>query len=328
MTYHSPRIYIYKITFEEVLYYYYGVHKEKVFGEEYWGSPYTHKWCWELYTPKKQILQFFDFTDEGWLEANLVEDRLIRPFFNTDKWCLNESCGGVSSLETKRKVIEIQRKNKTGLFGISKEKRIETGIKSGNKAKELGIGVHSLTKEELSEAGKMGGSIGGKISGQKNKENKIGIFSWTKEQFSENGKIAGKISYNSGNHYIGSMCKEERSNHSKKIYENGLGIAGISKEERISIGNKTYENKVGIHGLTEEQRIENGKKGGNKAKELGIGIHNLTPEQRTEIGKKSAKVMNSQRWMCLETEFVTTAGALTRYQRKRGIDTSKRKRIA
>jgi hypothetical protein len=49
----QPRIYTYKITFEEVPYYYYGVHKEKTFNEEYWGSPVTNKWCWEFYTPKK-----------------------------------------------------------------------------------------------------------------------------------------------------------------------------------------------------------------------------------------------------------------------------------
>jgi hypothetical protein len=49
----QPRIYTYKITFEEVPYYYYGSKKEKVFDEEYCGSPVTNKWCWELYTPKK-----------------------------------------------------------------------------------------------------------------------------------------------------------------------------------------------------------------------------------------------------------------------------------
>ena len=57
MTSQSPRIYLYKITFEEVPYYYYGVKKEKYFNQKYWGSPITHKWCWKLYTPKKQILQ-------------------------------------------------------------------------------------------------------------------------------------------------------------------------------------------------------------------------------------------------------------------------------
>jgi hypothetical protein len=95
MTSQSPRIYLYKITFEEVPYYYYGVHKEKYFNDDYWGSPKTNKWCWELYTPKKQILEIFEFSDEGWLEANKVEERLIKPYFNTDKWCLNENCGGV-----------------------------------------------------------------------------------------------------------------------------------------------------------------------------------------------------------------------------------------
>ena len=102
MTSRSPRIYIYKITFDEVLYYYYGVHKEKRFNEDYWGSPVANKWCWELYTPKKQILELFDYSDEGWLDANLVENRLIRSFFNTDKWCLNENCGGIMSLKILR----------------------------------------------------------------------------------------------------------------------------------------------------------------------------------------------------------------------------------
>jgi hypothetical protein len=49
----QPRIYVYKITFLEVPYYYYGVHKEKYFNEEYWGSPVTHKWVWDFYTPKE-----------------------------------------------------------------------------------------------------------------------------------------------------------------------------------------------------------------------------------------------------------------------------------
>ena len=100
MTSQSPRIYIYKITFEEVLYYYYGVHKEKYFNEEYWGSPVTHKWMWDFYTPKKQTLEIFPFTDEGWLEAQEVEKRIIKPVFNTDKWCLNENCGGIISTDS------------------------------------------------------------------------------------------------------------------------------------------------------------------------------------------------------------------------------------
>ena len=55
MTSQSPRIYLYKITFEEVSYYYYGVHKEKRYNEYYMGTPVTHKWVWDFYTPKKHI---------------------------------------------------------------------------------------------------------------------------------------------------------------------------------------------------------------------------------------------------------------------------------
>ena len=102
MTSHSLRIYIYKITFIDTPYYYYGVHKEKRYNEEYWGSPVTNKWCWELYTPEKQILEIFDYTDDGWLESRKVEDRLIKPVYNTDKYCLNESCGAVRSLKILR----------------------------------------------------------------------------------------------------------------------------------------------------------------------------------------------------------------------------------
>ena len=262
MTSQSPRIYTYKITFEEVPYYYYGVHKEKRFNEEYWGSPYTNKWCWELYTPKKQILEIFDYSDEGWLKANLVEDRLIRPFYNTDKCCLNRNCGGKISLqvlrETGKRVGKINGRRiadlKIGIHAHTKEQKAENArkipkescIKGGNRALELKVGVHSLSKEQLSENGRKGGKIGGKIGGVKS------------------GPISGQ------------RCKEE---------------------------------KIGICGLTHEQRVENGKKYGSKAGKLG-----------------SAKT-NTQKWECTETGYVTNAGALSKYQKARGIDTSKRKRI-
>jgi hypothetical protein len=223
MTKNSPRIYVYKITFEEVPYYYYGVKKEKYFNEEYWGSPETHKWCWELYTPKKQILQLFDFTDEGWLEALEVEKRLIRPFYNFDKWCLNESCGGYVSLETVRKA----------------------GQKGGRKIVELKLGIHSFTKDQTIENAKKGG---------------------------------------------------------QKIRELEIGICGLSFEERQ----------------------EAGRRGTTTQRKLKMGIYGLTTEQLSNTGKKVA----SQRWICLETGFITNAGNLTKYQRARGIDTSKRKRIA
>jgi len=273
MTLQSPRIYLYKITFEEVPYYYYGIHKEKSFGEEYWGSPKTNKWCWELYTPKKQILQLFDFTDEGWLEAKRVETRAITPFLNMDKWCLNESCGGIVSLEVLRE--------------------------SGNKWYELGLGIHSLTKEKRSEIGKRGGKIGGKKGGIRAYELGVGAHGRSKEKMSEDGKKGGRIQ---------------------------------------------YENKIGIHGRTKEEMIENGRKCGKRTKELGIALFGRTKEQVSEDARKGGKIggklgskedkskagkkANSQKWMCLETGYITNSGGLSNYQKKRGIDTSKRVRLS
>jgi hypothetical protein len=308
MTSQSPRIYLYKITFEEVPYYYYGVHKEKKFDEYYMGTPITHKWCWDFYTPKKQILEIFGYSDEGWLEAQEVEKKLIKPFYNTDKWCLNENCGGCISLEIYRKTgkinakkyaklngikakelgvgifsmskeertevskrgAETNRKNKTGLFGFTFEERSEAGKIGGRKTVELGAGIHGLTTEEKSKNGKKGGSIGGK----KTKENKIGIFAQTKEERSEVGKMVAI-----------------------KNKENGVSIFALTKEQLSNQGKKTKEDKIGIFAQTKEQLKENGKK------------------------------TTAQKWMCLETGFITSPGALGRYQKARGIDTSKRVRV-
>jgi hypothetical protein len=154
MTSQSPRIYLYKITFEEVLYYYYGVHKEKKFDEYYMGSPVTHKRMWDFYTPQKQILQFFDFTNEGWVEAQEIEGRLIKPVFNIDKWCLNANCLGVFSLNHKKKAGIEAKIKKTGIHAFTKEKKLQVCSSGGIKSYELKCGVHSLTSQEKSNIAK------------------------------------------------------------------------------------------------------------------------------------------------------------------------------
>ena len=201
MTSQSPRIYIYKITFEEVLYYYYGVHKEKKFGEYYMGSPVTNKWCWDFYTPKKQILEVFPFTDEGWLEAQEVETRLIKPSYNTDKWCLNESCGGIISISSRKKSGRYVYENKIGCFKISKEERLRIAKKVGYSSFINRTGVFSLDPETRSNLSK--------IQGEKMRDLNLGIFSLTKKEKQLIGIKNG-----------------ERNKNLK------LGICGLSKEER------------------------------------------------------------------------------------------------
>jgi hypothetical protein len=298
MTSQSPRIYIYKITFEEVLYYYYGVHKEKRFNEEYWGSPVTHKDFWEVYTPIKEIIREFPYTDGGWLEANNFEKSLIKPVYNADPLCLNENCGGIISLDVCREAGKIGGKIggkivakkllkfKLGIHGRSTEERLENCIKGGQMSLKLKKGVHARSKEQR--------IIDGAKGGKRVKELGKGFHGLTKEQMTENGKRGGKTA--------GKKCKE-----SKK------GIFGRTKEQMF------------------EDRSKGGKISGKRAYELKTGIHGLTEERRLEItkkaGEKGGKISTSQVWECTVTGYRTNAAALSRYQKKRGIDTSNRIRI-
>jgi hypothetical protein len=238
MTSQSPRIYTYKITFEEVPYYYYGVHKEKRFDEEYWGSAVTHKWCWKLYIPKKQILGIFEYSDEGYFKAQEVEKRIIKPILN-NKWCLNENVGGLISIEGCKK----------------------GGKLMGNYLYENGLGIHGLTKKQQIENGRKG-----------------------------------------------------------------------NKEGKRRSGKNAYLMKTGIHAFTTEERKELGRKSGAMVFEMGLGIHSLTPEQRIDNGKKGGKIAGriacSQRWRCLVTGYIAAAGPLASYQKARGIDKSLRERLS
>ena len=175
-----------------------------------------------------------------------------------------------------------------------------TTEEAAHKAKlnySLGIGIASITKERRSFIGKQ--------NGLKAKEQGLGFHSFTFEERSDISK-----------------------RNAKKNQENKVGIFSLTFEERSKNSRKTalknLENKVGLFSQTKEQQIENGKKAAKKIKELGIGIFSQTKEQMKENGRKTS----SQKWMCLETGFITTPGALGRYQKARGIDTSKRVRVS
>lgn len=167
----SPRIYLYKVTFEEVPNWYWGIHKEKRFGETYLGSPKTHKWVWDFYTPEIQILQLFPYNEEGWLEAHNVEERVIKPDLN-NPLCLNEACGAKVSLAACSlggKRISLQQQSENGKKGaaiLNSEKdekgRSINALKGAMKAIEMGVGLAFLTMEQRVKAGEKGGKIGGK----------------------------------------------------------------------------------------------------------------------------------------------------------------------
>ena len=220
----QPRIYTYKITFEEIPHWYWGVHKEKKFGELYLGSPVTHKWMWEFYTPKIQILEFFPFSEEGWAEAKAVEDRIIKPDLN-NSLCLNERYGGITSLYVLRRTAlrqhEAKDENGKSLLGIKNAKRLN-------------------------------------------------------------------------------------------------GIIHAAKDERGK----------SLHGVKHGNRLH------TQRDELGRSLHVMkihaekTPDGKSLYGVRLAEKINSQQWQCLVTGKITNPGALTRWQRARGIDTSLRVRLS
>lgn len=132
---------------------------------------------------------------------------------------------------------------------------------------------------------------------------------------------------NGGEGSSGAIRTDEWKKNIRKADEirrkNQTGIYSITPEKRREIALYCLENNLGIHGISDEQRRELGRKSGGYCKENGLGIFAETKEDRS----KRTTQTNYQKWMCLETGFVTNAGNLSRYQIKRGIDKSRRVRI-
>ena len=301
--------------------YHYVYYSYEEYGRGYFGS----RTCRCL--PEEDVRYFGSFRDKTFKPTQKI-------IFKSDYATREESYADEITLQTHYNVVEnphfANKSNQTSTkfwYKVSKEE----ANKGNETRKKLGLGIYGLTEEQVNQRCKK--------SLETRKKLGLGIFGFTPEQQHENSKNAGK--------YGG-----------KKAKELGVGIHGLTPEQRSEIGKKSgYKAKelgVGIHGLTPEQRTENGKKGGNiagkKAKELCIGIFTLTKEQLSENGKKSAKTneknktaiyaltpeqrresvkkTNSQKWMCLETGYITTSGGLSSYQKARSIDTSKRVRVS
>jgi len=192
----NPRIYTYKVTFEEIPYWYWGVHKEKKYGESYLGSPCTHKWMWDFYTPHIQILEVFPHTEEGWKEAQEVEKRLIRHDLSNFQ-CLNENCGGKVSLSVCIRVGEENVERGRGVFSPSyqgSDKHRQTGRKSGGRVGPINVekkrGVFSDDYQGTDKHRETG-----RRSGAQAVKDKTGIHSeeWKQsEEYKQTKRTAGK----------------------------------------------------------------------------------------------------------------------------------------
>jgi hypothetical protein len=150
---------------------------------------------------------------------------------------------------------------------------------------------------------------------------RLGIHSLTTEERRENGRKSAEIAKikKTG---IYALTPEQKSEGGKK----GGKIGG--KEGGKVSGKMQYELGIGIHGMTFEEKSIRSKKNGLKHKENKTGVCGRSKEKMSENGKKGGSISGNQKWKCTETGFITNAGNLTKYQRARGIDTTKRKQIS
>ena len=107
-----------------------------------------------------------------------------------------------------------------------------------------------------------------------------------------------------------SMTPEQRSEAVRK------GNAGMTPEQRSEIAKKARS--LQLSKSTPEQRSEISKK----------SYLSKSLEQRSEIARKGGIKSSSQKFQCTVTGFINNAGGLARYQKARGIDTSKRKKLS
>lgn len=163
----------------------------------------------------------------------------------------------------------------------------------------------------------------------------------TSTKFIISGQAAIKNGRNAVMVYLSKYTLEQRCEIAKKAQ---LSRTPLQRHEAAKIReeNKTPEQRSKIakkanSSRTSEKKSEIAKKGAKKrilnmtseqinemARIARLGI---TPEKRTEASKKGAAIMNNQKWKCTETGYISTSGGLSRYQKSRGIDTSKRLKI-
>ena len=191
------RIFVYKITFEEIPDFYIGFHKESKENDGYLGSPITHKWKWDFYTPKLTILQTFNYNDEGLLQAQHVEESIIR-YFWTDPKCLNENIGGKLS----RKACQLGAKKGRENLTLEAMQRRNQKVKESWRAlktieeRRNRTGWKNLTEEErVSKAKQLA-----EISSQKTRK-AIKVISPSGEEMIFRGvnEAAEKLGLSSGN---------------------------------------------------------------------------------------------------------------------------------
>ena len=141
-----------------------------------------------------------------------------------------------------------------------------------------------------------------------------GLGFHTPERRSAGGKVGGR----KGGKVIHEMKNEEgKSQHGLRCAEilhrtkNDQGKSAIAVESMEKLHAEKTEEGKSVHALRCLEKI-----------------HSVKDENgKSVVGVKLAKNTNSQKWMCLTTGYISNPGALSRYQRKRGLSTGAENRV-
>jgi len=148
------------------------------------------------------------------------------------------------------------RKNGTGCFSPENARHLASIQLAGSqKAKELGVGIHAFTKEQLSSAAKKGGRRNVELC----QANGTGIFGLTEGKRRAMGKRA--------------MATQ---------IQNGTGLFGLTAEERLKIRTRSAElmnakmriEGTGYFGWTKEQFSARGRSGNHIRWHVNRGLVN------------------------------------------------------
>ena len=136
------------------------------------------------------------------------------------------------------------------------------------------------------------------------------------------------------NEHCGNNFSEEVCSNNGKANAEALNVHPNTKESRKSSGRAN----VGImnsHPNTSEVRKANAITMNSHPNTLGnrsvqgrsMNNHPNTLKAKKNNGRANAKSLNSQKWQCLVTGYVSSPGSLSVYQKARGIDTSQRVKL-
>ena len=183
--------------------------------------------------------------------------------------------------------------------------------------KNLGTGIlHNKTDGGDGSSGAVRSEYHRRKITQSNKTRTISTETKRKQSNSNKGKNKGKKWWNDG-------C----GNSKMSVECPGEGwVIGVSEnhKQKLRVSNKNPKTK---------EKMNIAKKGkkwwydGNGNTIFAIECPDNWYPGKGGGYKKKGDPTNLQKWMCLKTGFITNPGNLTKYQRARGIDTSKRKRI-